>query len=148
MTDRITYGTETCHDCGAKPGENHVPGCDVEQCTYCGGQWIQCGHSRKKKHKPDLSYWTGVWPGTRECIELDWYVVFTKDGWQMCTADTPDARPDLTYWSHWLGQHAEPVYPLKRLIAEDPITKEFNLSRDYEMAHPRPPRTSVTLRGG
>lgn len=32
----------TCHDCGAKPGENHKPGCDWERCPFCYGQLISC----------------------------------------------------------------------------------------------------------
>lgn len=31
-----------CHDCGAKPGEFHRPGCDVERCALCGSQSISC----------------------------------------------------------------------------------------------------------
>lgn len=32
-----------CHDCAAKPGERHDPGCDVERCMLCGYQRIGCG---------------------------------------------------------------------------------------------------------
>jgi len=54
--------TETipvCHDCGAKPGEEHRCGCDVEHCPYCGGQRITCDCG---KQSDDVSgIWTGNW---------------------------------------------------------------------------------------
>lgn len=31
-----------CHDCWAKEGELHTPGCDMERCPFCGGQLISC----------------------------------------------------------------------------------------------------------
>jgi len=50
--DPIKHGEETrsdwgsdgerCHDCGAKVGHYHHPGCDVEECPGCGGQLIGC----------------------------------------------------------------------------------------------------------
>jgi len=34
--------SNNCHDCGAKPGEYHKSGCDVERCPFCGRQLISC----------------------------------------------------------------------------------------------------------
>lgn len=52
VADPIKHGEETrsdwgqdgkrCHDCGAKPGYYHHPGCDVEECPGCGGQLWGC----------------------------------------------------------------------------------------------------------
>lgn len=35
-------GVSRCHDCGAKPGHLHHPGCDMERCPKCGSQAIGC----------------------------------------------------------------------------------------------------------
>lgn len=35
-------GEGRCWDCGVKTGEYHHPGCDMEQCPFCGGQFISC----------------------------------------------------------------------------------------------------------
>lgn len=38
MKDEI----KTCHDCGAKEGQIHEYGCDMEDCPFCGGQLLSC----------------------------------------------------------------------------------------------------------
>ena len=56
-----------CHDCGAKPGETHSAGCDVERCSVCGGQMLMCGC---KDHDPFFARWSGLWPGLAESSAL------------------------------------------------------------------------------
>jgi hypothetical protein len=55
---------KNCHDCGAKPGEQHEEGCDVARCTSCGGQRLACDC---KDGETDV--WAGMWPGIKECYE-------------------------------------------------------------------------------
>ena len=31
-----------CHDCSCEIGHQHAPGCDMEECPFCGGQLISC----------------------------------------------------------------------------------------------------------
>jgi Zn-finger nucleic acid-binding protein len=92
-----------CPDCGAKQGELHDSGCDVERCPRCGGQLLSCnciyevngmnpatlerdyrdiyhnGPTVTMFDKWDEEWgcrrmlWTGVWPGEAECIEFGWY---------------------------------------------------------------------------
>ena len=57
-----------CSGCGVKPGELHDSGCDVEQCSGCGGQRIFCGCGRE--HDPIFARWTGIWPGKAESEHL------------------------------------------------------------------------------
>lgn len=66
-----THGTLTdCHDCGAKPGQIHSDNCDVERCSVCGGQRLQCNC---KGHDKVFARWTGIWPGSdvAEFLGLD-----------------------------------------------------------------------------
>ncbi len=35
-------GPERCHDCNVVNGAIHHPGCDMERCPACQGQYISC----------------------------------------------------------------------------------------------------------
>jgi hypothetical protein len=59
---------QNCHDCGAKPGEIHKDGCDIERCSVCGGQKIGCDCA---DHDKAFARWSGIWPGGAEAKYLD-----------------------------------------------------------------------------
>lgn len=85
-----------CHDCHAKPGDLHDPGCDVERCPVCGGQALSCGCDWPEVG--DRIPWSGEWPGVKECRELGWFVVVdpvTAKIGERCGPEHPHAHPDL-----------------------------------------------------
>lgn len=40
----VTDAEGSCIACGARPGEMHDEGCDMERCPHCGEQTIVCGN--------------------------------------------------------------------------------------------------------
>jgi hypothetical protein len=91
----MAKGKERCPGCDAPPGAYHRPGCDIEQCPYCGRQLISC-LCRKRPPLDDRMTWSGIWPGVTECREFGWYALLVPgQGWQPCSADTPGATEDL-----------------------------------------------------
>ena len=63
MTATSLKDLPNCHDCGAKPGEQHSRGCDVQRCSVCGGQRMCCSC---EGHDPEFAKWKGTFPGTVE----------------------------------------------------------------------------------
>ena len=73
----MSYPTN-CPDCEVMPGFVHRYNCDVERCSVCGGQFIQCacdGHSRI------FARWSGWWPGMleAEAIGIDLNELYAKE---------------------------------------------------------------------
>jgi hypothetical protein len=92
----MTSPSERCPACGAKAGDYHVLGCDVEQCPYCGGQLISCDCRRKPPPLDDRMAWNTLWPGVAECREFGWYArLVPGQGWVSCALDEPGATEDL-----------------------------------------------------
>jgi len=58
--------SSNCPDCGVLPGQQHQDGCDVDRCPDCKIQKLQC-NCGSDKHDT----WTGLWPGVKECQELE-----------------------------------------------------------------------------
>lgn len=103
---------KNCPDCGVAAGEEHVSGCDVEKCPNCGEQAISCDCDNEQFNQYPRLPWTGVWPGSEECIEFGWYARWepNKPGhrylgkWVRCEKDDPGAVPDLNRLhaeAHW-----------------------------------------------
>jgi len=66
---------EVCPDCGVQPGQRHNHGCDIEHCSVCGLQRINCDH--EELHDRRFGRWTGIYPGEAECLALGF---ITEDG--------------------------------------------------------------------
>jgi hypothetical protein len=99
---------QKCHDCGVEPGYTHRPGCDTERCSHCSGQVLVCGgcpdDKGKMRHDPCFARWTGIHPGLAEARELGVFTKWTDHGWEKCSANDPEARPDLnTFYA--MGYH-------------------------------------------
>lgn len=60
----------SCPDCGVEPGKPHKEGCDIERCSHCGRQRLQCGSCL---HDRIFARWTGLFPGWAETIALGYF---------------------------------------------------------------------------
>jgi hypothetical protein len=91
----VLIGTEPsiCPDCYVDIGELHARGCDVERCAKCGGQYISCACNGVCGRLP----WTGIWPGTQECIEFGWFSRWDREAgeWIRCEPGDERGGPDL-----------------------------------------------------
>lgn len=79
-SEEQSLSNKNCNDCGAKPGEQHDPNCDVARCTSCGCQRLSCDCE-----DGETDVWTGCWPGVKECYDLKlitfWEGPIGKNDW-------------------------------------------------------------------
>jgi len=121
-----------CRDCGAKPGDLHIPGCDTETCAICGWQAISCPCVKKfAPSKPIIDdedadptpemwsaydsavsalggriQWSGLASGVRECVEFGWFARWDEELQRhvRCDYAHPNALPDLNRVTHPCGE--------------------------------------------
>ena len=96
-----------CPECGAAAGTPHASGCDVELCSVCGGQRLQC---LCEAHDSWASRWTGEWPGKAECRTRGWWCRMTGAGPRPCAEGEPGATEDLNRLAFFVGEGWDGVY--------------------------------------
>lgn len=82
-----------CPVCGVAPGDWHRNGCGWEQCAYCGGHAVGCGH---EVPLDDRLRWSGSCCWWDACVEFGFFERYVAGRWQPCTARTAGAMPSLT----------------------------------------------------
>jgi hypothetical protein len=92
-----------CGACGVRPGQPHQPGCQIERCSFCGGQLLVCGCDQ---HDEFFARWTGFYPGTLECIALGLLTTWSPDPERPIPADSlltgaPSADMNRFYQEGW-----------------------------------------------
>lgn len=90
-----------CHDCGAREGEIHELGCDMESCPFCGGQLLSCDCCYEKL---GIDHSEGTWTykhGLTKKQGKAWLALLQKKGripyilWPVICARCGCLWPDL-----------------------------------------------------
>lgn len=81
----VKPASEPCPDCGAKVGEIHRDGCDIEPCPACGRQFLSCDCETDLPPLP----WEGQMPGESDCERLGLWATMGPHGWTPCAKGTP-----------------------------------------------------------
>jgi hypothetical protein len=81
-----------CPGCDVSPGNNHIPGCDIETCPECGMQSIGCDCEKRTGNIP----WEGDGHNKITCRKLGWYATYIPNtGWKPCNSYSHGATEDL-----------------------------------------------------
>jgi hypothetical protein len=76
-------------------GSLHELGCDQEECSYCGLQYIGCERHYGNVPDDDRLAWEGVRKLEEAALRLGWYARLTATGWTPCDRSTAGASLDL-----------------------------------------------------
>ncbi|MHC4951556.1 MAG: hypothetical protein ACYTEU_11320 [Planctomycetota bacterium] len=114
----MTEPIRDCPDCGVRPGEMHLNNCDVEQCSACGYQRLQCDC---KEHDPAFSRWSGWWPGSLEAEALGLDLnQFHIEGYGMKLFKKPDSekriKEQIEMYEDEIAQFQKKVSKLKNIL--------------------------------
>ena len=113
--------TKTCNDCGVKPGQVHLEGCDVARCASCGVQMLMSDFLGCHHNNPDV--WTGLWPHTKECYENK-LICCWGDEHTLAGLRAGLMRPESLEWGFNYNEvHQYLKYPKKNVVPEE--TKQF-----------------------
>ena len=81
-----------CPGCKAQTGSYHAEGCEIEQCSACGGERSAC-FCETDEH-PRIAF-DGEFPGAQAARNLGWFTRYTDAGWERCTAADEGAVEDV-----------------------------------------------------
>ncbi len=106
---------EQCPDCEVNIGDLHTPGCDYEDCPYCGRQALTCKHAGSIP-MDDALPWLGCRKMESAAVKMGWYARLGApgQGYIPCERAEFGAWPDVgrvLEQLHWNRQLKEFVPP-------------------------------------
>jgi hypothetical protein len=84
-----------CPECHVSAGEWHRPGCEGEQCPYCGDHAVDCDCAAKPIPLDDRIRWSGSRPWEEACGHFGFFERQVRGGWIPCDPDEPGSMPDI-----------------------------------------------------
>ena len=85
-----------CPKCGATRGQWHRPGCDWEQCPYCGDAVMECNCcGGDLPPLDDRIPWNGRTEWAQACLDFGFYKRRVGEQWVPCDDTSPGSVLDV-----------------------------------------------------